>query len=402
MKTFKILICTVAMALVAVSAAAQESNRDENGKILRGPYQTNGLWDNWFVGVGGGVNAFADFKHDYKPGIAPAVDVYVGKWFSPTVGMRIGYQGLSGKSESTKVWNLGGKTYETLDFAEGYGDLLWNISNTIGGYRSDRFWDVIPYAHAGYMRLFNCEDECAKYHDSGYRSPNVYDNELVGGAGILNQFRISNRVKITLDLREQIYSSRYHYWKEGGVAHNMSALLGVQVGLGKTTWSRFNQDLVAANAALAAANAQIEKLKNELNKAPKEKIVEVIKEVPAQQALAPDTELVPLALGIAPITLYYEINISDLNFTERQHLDHYVHDVINKDPKRVFYLTGTADEGTGTQEINEKLSLARVQKVINLLVNEYGISKDRLVLKANKIVNEHSDPRLDRSVIIEH
>lgn len=399
MKIFRILVCAAALSLLAVSVSAQESNRDENGNILRGPYQTNGIWDNWFVGVGGGINAFADFKHDYKPGIAPAIDINLGKWFSPTVGMRIGYQGLSGKSESTNVWNLGGKTYETLDFAEGYGDLLWNLSNTIGGYRSDRFWDVVPYAHAGYMRISNCEDECAKYHDSGYRSPNKVDNELVGGAGILNMFRISNRVKITLDLREQIYSSRYHYWKQGGVAHNMSALLGVQVGLGKTTWSRFNQDLVAANAALAAANAQIEKLKNDLKNAPKE-VVEVIKEVPAGNN--GDTALVPLALGIAPITLYYEINVSDLNFTERQHLDNYVRDVIAKDPNRIFYLTGTADEGTGTQAINEKLSLDRVQKVIDILVKEYGVSKDRLVLKAAKIVNDHPDPRLDRSVVIEH
>ena len=58
-----------AFALVAVSmtfapsAVAQEDgNRDEAGKVVRGPYLTNGLWDNWFVNVGGGVNCCYDNK----------------------------------------------------------------------------------------------------------------------------------------------------------------------------------------------------------------------------------------------------------------------------------------------------------------------------------------------------
>lgn len=390
MKTVKCLIlAAVASVALSVCAFAQESNRDADGNIIRGPYQTNSFWDNWFVSVNGGINLFEDFKHDFYGRPTLAAEFNFGKWFSPVVGARMGIQGLSGK-EYYKPIDL----TETMDYYYVHGDLLWNLSNELGGYRSDRFYSLVPYAHAGYLRLYNVLPDRG-WSGTAFRTPNPWDNELAGGVGFLNLFRISNRVNLSLDLREMIYSSRYHNWQEGGIAHNFSGMLGVQINLGKTTWSRFNKDLVAANAALAAAYDQIEKLKN----APKEKeIVEVIKEVPQEG----DTKLVPLALGIAPITLFYEINHTELNVTERAHLDFYVQNILNLDPNRVFYLTGTADKGTGTTAINERLSQGRVQNLIDLLVKEYGISRDRLVLKAAKIVEDNADPRLDRSVIIEH
>ena len=43
-KLFKIL----AVLSLSVAAFAQEDgNRDANGKIVRGPYETNNFWDNW-------------------------------------------------------------------------------------------------------------------------------------------------------------------------------------------------------------------------------------------------------------------------------------------------------------------------------------------------------------------
>lgn len=55
MKTSKFVISALAVmasVLVAVPAAnAQENgNRDENGKIVRGSYETNRFGDNWFIG----------------------------------------------------------------------------------------------------------------------------------------------------------------------------------------------------------------------------------------------------------------------------------------------------------------------------------------------------------------
>ena len=70
------------MLFAANDVFAQENgNRDENGKIVRGPYETNTFGSNWFVGVGGGIGLSVD--GGYKTRVAPALDIQVGKWFTP-------------------------------------------------------------------------------------------------------------------------------------------------------------------------------------------------------------------------------------------------------------------------------------------------------------------------------
>lgn len=45
--------------LASTGVMAQENgNRDASGKIVRGPYETNRLFDNIWLGVGGGVNIY--------------------------------------------------------------------------------------------------------------------------------------------------------------------------------------------------------------------------------------------------------------------------------------------------------------------------------------------------------
>lgn len=47
------------MALASTGVVAQENgNRDEQNRIVRGPYETNRFFDNIFIGVGGGVNIY--------------------------------------------------------------------------------------------------------------------------------------------------------------------------------------------------------------------------------------------------------------------------------------------------------------------------------------------------------
>lgn len=85
MKAIKSILGVLACATlltVSFNAYAQENNnRDANGKVVRGAYETNGLWDNWFIGVGAGVNSVYNNADFGKYGIA--TDVNLGKWFTP-------------------------------------------------------------------------------------------------------------------------------------------------------------------------------------------------------------------------------------------------------------------------------------------------------------------------------
>ena len=92
----KKILSIVAIALVAITSAyAQEdNNRDENGAVVRGPYLTNGFWDNWFVSAAGGANFTVSKETKFSFG-GPALDLNVGKWFTPAVGFRFGLHGLN-------------------------------------------------------------------------------------------------------------------------------------------------------------------------------------------------------------------------------------------------------------------------------------------------------------------
>ena len=82
MKTFRIVMSALAVMagvlVVSPAANAQENgNRDENGKVVRGAYETNKFGDNWFIGAGAGVNSWLGNGASPKAGVA--VDAFVGK-----------------------------------------------------------------------------------------------------------------------------------------------------------------------------------------------------------------------------------------------------------------------------------------------------------------------------------
>ena len=340
--------------------------------------------------------------------------------------MRIGYQGLTGRMNGAEFAGVDDKLVEKFQFWYLHGDVMWNISNTIGGYKESRFWNFVPYAHFGAMRIFDHENPA---YDEGQRV-NAHDNELAFGVGLYNTLRFSKWVYVTIDVRETMFSPRFHGYTGvsdlGGVCSNLSVTAGIGVYLGKVGWERGSKDngsAAAAAAAVAAAEAALlaaKEANNALavengeiaanNKALNDDINRLKDQLDSLEKAAQnldkvyinDTTYVTLKLGTAPCTLYFAKGSYTLNATELQHLDFYVKNIINQDPDHAFYLTGTADSATGTEAVNAKLSKRRVETVRKLIMDKYGISSDRLIIKDAKVSNKFSDPRLDRSVIIEH
>ena len=73
---------------------------------------------NWFISAGvGGQVFFGDHDRQASFGdrLSPALDIAVGKWFSPSIGVRLMYSGLSGKG-ATQTWgDPNGGIYNTPD-----------------------------------------------------------------------------------------------------------------------------------------------------------------------------------------------------------------------------------------------------------------------------------------------
>ena len=394
MKRLYYFIGAAALVAVAMTASpalkAQENgNRDENGKVVRGPYETNRFGDNWFIGVGGGINIFLNEGFDIA--ISPSIDANFGKWFTPSVGMRAGYQGFS-----TQV--MAGDDARKFGYMYFHGDFLWNMSNALSGYKETRFWNLVPYAHAGYFRTY------------GLNGSDFIDNEIAAGAGLLHNLRLVDRLDLIIDMRATIVNGRAI--GSDGVSLLPSVTAGLAVDLGFPNFVRTSTIvgalelanaektaiLEAAVLALETANLALEEENINLDKAN----TALSKENAALKKRPAGMDLETFFENMGPATVYFEIGQTVLNDKEMEHLDFIAKNLVtsaDKNTKIYLSLLGTADGNTGTARRNQHLSEARAKYVYDILTTKYNISKERLIIKS-EVVKKAAKPALNRAVVI--
>lgn len=429
-KLSKVAIAAAALLLAATSVASAqkfENNRDEQGNIVRGAYLTNKWNDNWFIGVAGGIQGL--YSDENKVMFTPEFDLTVTKWFTPVIGARIGFQGFNGREgyqDGSTYYpdGPGNHSYfqsfnsqeNILDYGLYYihGDLIWNALNSIWGYKQMRFWNVGIYAHAGYLKVY--DNAAGTFKD--FNCPR-HDREAAVGLGILNNFRITDRLAFTVDFRDINFSGRFHTQDGRNRVNNFSASAGLAYNLNANSWSRArgieserNAAMMSeqeAIAALAAANKAADELRGQ-NAALAGQIgaleseIKKLQDAPKEQRVEVPTSELQRRINAADLVLYYELGDSKLNFSERHHLSDFVKASLQADPKHVFFLTGSADKGTGTEEINVRLSRERADLVKQMMIEKLGVPASQIVIKATLVSDAHasSDPEADRCVLIEN
>ena len=199
-------IFTAAMVLAGGCAFAQteQNNSDftETVEYSTDKYkvETNRFWSNWFISAGaGGQVYFGDHDRQRKFGerISPALDIAVGKWFTPGIGVRLMYSGLSAKGAtqngayqsggaiSGKPWHGYWLNEQKFKFYNFHMDAMFNLMNIIGGYKEKRIYSLSPYAGVGIARV----------------TSKPKNAEITGHLGLMNSFRLCEAVDLNLDLR---------------------------------------------------------------------------------------------------------------------------------------------------------------------------------------------------------
>ncbi|MGN0188695.1 MAG: OmpA family protein [Candidatus Cryptobacteroides sp.] len=377
------------LAVSSVVSAQEKSNKDAEGRTVRGPYETNSFGSNWFIGVAGGINTVGTFKlpsnMSNKAGVGGAVELTVGKWVTPCVGLRLGYQGigLNGKLTTSGVTENYKKPYHYA-----HADVLWNVSNAIGGYRDDRFWNFSPYITTGYV----------------YSQASNY----VLGIGLLNSLRLCDRLDLTIDLRGVTGKASVIGLNKGRVC-NFSALVGLSVDLGKNKWKRATQIpegyapySTAMVDELKSKNAQYAKENDQLGK----EVASLKKEngsLKSENDALKKAAKAPKKLTVTSGAVFFKIGETTLSSADLYQLDFYVKNVIEQDPDAKFLLTGYADKNTGGKKRNQYLSEKRVEYVSNILRTKYNVDENRIVVKAVGSEAAFSDKvELNRCVVLEY
>ena len=403
MKGIKIFgALAIASLLFSANAFAQENNnRDENGKIVRGAYETNKAFDNTFIGIGAGINSVVPSitapKNWGKIGLA--ADLNFGKWWTPAIGMRLGYHGLWDVAKANAI--NGTKTGDKFGFHYIHGDLLWNISNTIGGYKETRFWNFVPYATMGVL------DVCKGVNPFTKGASNNF--EYAAGAGLLNVLRLSNRVNLTIDLMALVGKAHAYTNGAGRLIVFPSATAGLQFNLGKTNFDR-HSTITPVVIPVPFTTEQYNALKDKVaalekeNAALKDKIALLEKEVaPLRKLVNGQTYLyengtftaVDVKAG-APISVYFDLGSAKISAREKAHLEYFTNNIATADTK--VEVNGYADKATGSVKTNQALSEKRAKAVVDLL-KKAGMPESNIECKANGGVDIFNTPAYKNRVV---
>lgn len=343
--------------------------------------------DNWFVGISDGINAFIGKPlgcEDLFGRIKPTFGLTLGKWFTPSVGGRLYYQGVQFKD-----CNLAVHDYQHL-----HADFLWNVLGGRYGKQDNQRLGIIPYMGVG---LIHNKDNGQKPFALSY--------------GVLGQYRLSKRLTASLEIGNTTTFQEFDgYGRVGKFGDNMMSLTaGLSLNIGKVGWKRVDKSTTSASChdiynKVANDNTShgdnytrndysgLNSLRARLNNrhwdgnAPVPNVSTAMPDDNGQTVSGYFAEMQQGKVGIgSPVYFFFELGTANL-VTQLQvlNLDEIAH-LANEYGLNVT-VVGAADSATGSADINNSLGTSRAKYIADelykrgvasaqvTLVNEGGIS----------------------------
>ena len=350
MKLNKVILSGV-VALSCVSASAQEADKT-----------VNVFTPHWY--------AQAQIGGQYTLG-----EIGFGKLLSPNVQVGVGYNfnQVVGARFSLNTWQskagqkVAGNVYKwKWNYVAPMVDATFNLTNLFCEYNPDRLVEVGVFGGIGANIAWG-NDEAAKAQDAIKNGPgknlaevqapleNLWDGtktRFVARVGANVDFRVSDRVKLGVELSANTLSDKYNSKKAGNPDWYFNALVGVKVALGETHTTK----------VIPAPK-------------PVEKIIERIIEKPAP-APAPKVESKVVEENFRR-DIFFPIGNSNIAKSQRTKIAEIV-EYMKENPDAKITLTGYADKGTGSAAFNDKIAARRALTVYNTLAAK-GVAKSRMI-----------------------
>ena len=356
MKIKNILLSGV-VAMGCISASAQEADKTVN---VFNPH--------WYVQAQvGGQYTLGEISFDKL--LSPNAQLGLGYNFNKVVGARLSLNTWQSKA-GQKVQNT---TYKwKWNYVAPMVDATFNLSNLFCGFDPNRVVDFGVFGGIGANIAWG-NDEAADAQkailanktvsnatSAGVHAPLEYlwDGSKAHFAARLGanvDFRVSEKVKIGVELSANTLSDRFNSKKVGNPDWYFNALVGAKIALGKT----YTTKVVPAPK-------------------PVEKIIERIIEKPV---VAPVKEEVKeVAEENFRRDIFFTIGNSTIAKSQRNKISEIV-TYMQENPDAKITLTGYADKGTGSAAINDKIAARRAQTVYNTLAAK-GVAKNRMIKKS--------------------
>lgn len=353
MKTKVLLLALLSGFIFAVSAQEYQPQVKSGGKTT---FKKNGAGDNWFISVAGGASVlFGDDngKADFKDRLNFAPQFSVGKWYNPSLGFRLQFNGgiIHGFEDR------GGSSLfmQHNKYFAAHADLLWDVTNTWLPYREDRVFRLIPWVGMGYAQRFKNQGLARS------ESPTL-------NAGILTAFRLSKRVDFNVEIQGSLLNETFNRVQKYKLSDGIvQASAGFTFKLGKTDFEAVDP---MDYALLNDLNSQINALRAEND------------ELSKRPAFCPECPEAPATVvnnNVVDNVVFFRINSAVVD--KNQQISIYNTAEFMKDNSARIKVIGYADKNTGTSGYNMQLSEKRARAVAKELVDKYGISSNQITIE---------------------
>ena len=357
MKKFSLLLIT---ALFAFGMSAQEVQNVSNGTV----YLKDKASDHWYIGLGGGTNLyFTKAENDAGASFGDSLgwmgQLEVGRWNSPVWGTRLVIDGGHIKHVATGI-------PAEQNWLGGHLDMMWNMTNALGGYNPDRVWNIAPYLGIGYM--YGLNEDWKKPNPNGdlFKHQN---QSLTYNVGLINNFQLSRSVALFLELGWRVMQESFDGSRPGGdyeYDSMFTGTAGVKFGLGKQDFTP--AELMDYNL-INDLNSQINRLRAEN---------ENLRKRPESCPDCPEVAPPAVVEGVyVPNVVFFRINSSKIDRGQQVSI-YNTADYLKANPNAKVNIVAYADRQTGTPAYNMALSERRAKAVANALINEYGIDSSRV------------------------
>ena len=351
-KIFAFLIALATMFSVA-SAQTVESSR---------------LFENTYVTVmGGGVtttqyngaDGFWKGAWDVAKHMQPAASLEFGKYVTPVVGF-----GLEGVA---LINTLGTNTF--VDQSNVIANVKFNLSNFLGGYKGQpRVFELVLVPGIGWGH-----DYGYTLNEAGEKVYSADPNYATYNAALEMNFNLGKQRAWQINVKP-VYTINHRAAQDVFVKDNMNGriMLGVTYKFGSKRKGGAHNFVLCPYSVTKADYDAVVAERDALKNRPAE-VREVVKEVAVpKEVIKTETRVL---VGSTIIT--FPIGSCALSKVEREKVAAFAKSLDND---TLVQIVGSADTKTGTETRNFALAQNRANVVKNVLVNDYGISADRITV----------------------
>lgn len=322
--------------------------------------------------------------------LSPNAQLAGGYQFNPYIGARLAVNAWQSKGHIDVKGVMYNHAYTwKWNYVAPTVDVMFNMTNILGGYNPTRLVDVNVYGGIGVNIAFNNKE--AQRANADYAAHTGVNDMLqhlwsgtktrfVGQFGADVNFNITDNWAVGLELMANVLPDTYNSKKAPNADWYFNGLVGVKYTFG----NKYNK---------------------QVREIVPETVVEYVKEVVHDTVYIQQPVTVEKKTDLAKVAelrrdIFFKISTSNIVKAEMSKVQE-VAQFLKENPDTKVTITGYADRGTGTPAINARLCKKRAEIVKTTLINKFGIPASRIITKVmdSTEAEPYSDPVQNRVAI---